>query len=203
MKRFISLVSAIAVFGMTIPAPVYAAPPPVIRESVGVCDYNAPTHCAAPNTDGSVNVKVTGGTGGTVTVNQGTAGASPWPVKIDQTTPGTTNGVQINAPVPAGTNVIGHVIGDTANYSSTNASTTVTLGGTYQTVFTSSGTRHGCLIQNPITATEALSIRQGSSAVWTINAGGSFNCAFPGGVVTDLIEVTAATTGHAFTAVSQ
>lgn len=31
---------------------------------------------------------------------------------IDQTTPGTTNGVQVNAPLPAGTNVIGHVIAD-------------------------------------------------------------------------------------------
>ena len=30
---------------------------------------------------------------GTVTANQGTAGAAAWPVKIDQTTPGTTNAV--------------------------------------------------------------------------------------------------------------
>lgn len=35
-------------------------------------------------------------------------------VGIDQTTPGTTNGVQINAALPAGSNVIGHVIVDTA-----------------------------------------------------------------------------------------
>jgi hypothetical protein len=33
-------------------------------------------------------------------------------VGIDQTTPGTTNGVQVNAALPAGTNVIGHVIVD-------------------------------------------------------------------------------------------
>lgn len=33
-------------------------------------------------------------------------------VGIDQTTPGTTNGVQVNAALPAGTNVIGHVIND-------------------------------------------------------------------------------------------
>lgn len=49
--------------------------------------------------------------------------------KIDQTTPGTTNGVQINAAIPAGGNVIGHVIADsgsttavTGNVAVTNAS---------------------------------------------------------------------------------
>lgn len=44
-------------------------------------------------------------------------------VKIDQTTPGTTNGVQVNAALPAGTNVIGHVIAD-------SGSTTVVTGTT-------------------------------------------------------------------------
>lgn len=46
-------------------------------------------------------------------------------VGIDQTTPGTTNGVQINAAIPAGSNVIGHVIVDTA------PSTAVTNAGTF------------------------------------------------------------------------
>lgn len=36
-------------------------------------------------------------------------------VGIDQTTPGTTNGVQINAALPAGTNIIGHTINDTGS----------------------------------------------------------------------------------------
>jgi hypothetical protein len=36
-------------------------------------------------------------------------------VGIDQTTPGTTNGVQVNAALPAGSNVIGHVIADTGS----------------------------------------------------------------------------------------
>lgn len=36
-------------------------------------------------------------------------------VGIDQTTPGTTNGVQVNAALPAGTNVIGHVIVDSSS----------------------------------------------------------------------------------------
>ena len=36
-------------------------------------------------------------------------------VGIDQTTPGTTNGVQVNAALPAGANVIGHVINDASS----------------------------------------------------------------------------------------
>lgn len=55
-------------------------------------------------------------------------------VGIDQTTPGTTNGVQVNAALPAGTNVIGHVIVDTA------PSTAVTNAGTFATQATQAGT---------------------------------------------------------------
>jgi len=40
---------------------------------------------------------ISGVISGTVTANQGTAGANAWPVKIDQTTPGTTNGVVVNS----------------------------------------------------------------------------------------------------------
>lgn len=64
------------------------------------------------NSGCSVTLSGTVVVSGTVTANQGTAGASAWPVKIDQTTPGTTNGVQVNAALPAGTNVIG-VTGNT------------------------------------------------------------------------------------------
>lgn len=58
-------------------------------------------------------------------------------VGIDQTTPGTTNGVQVNAALPAGTNTIGNVgivstgttvIGDSGNVA--NASAVATLAGT-------------------------------------------------------------------------
>lgn len=61
-------------------------------------------------------------------------------VGIDQTTPGTTNGVQVNAALPAGTNTIGNVgqvsqypVGATALTASatgTTAATTATLAGT-------------------------------------------------------------------------
>lgn len=37
-------------------APVSAAPFPSLSSDVGVCDPNSPTHCIAPNSDGSVNI---------------------------------------------------------------------------------------------------------------------------------------------------
>lgn len=94
-------------------------------------------------------------------------------------------------------------VGGAAAAVSTNASTTVTTGGAYQTVFASSTTRKGCTIQNPTTATEILNVRVKSVAVFTVPIGGTFTCGAPGVVISDLVEVTAATTAHAFTAVSQ
>lgn len=120
MKKLISVGTAILVASLNLSMPVYAAPFPVIKESVSVCDPNSPTHCQAPNTDGSINVKMTGGTGGTVTADQGTAGSSAWPMKIDQTTPGTTNGVQVNAAIPAGSAIIGKVGIDQTTPGTTN-----------------------------------------------------------------------------------
>lgn len=88
---------------------------------------------------------------------------------------------------------------------STDASSTVTSGGTYQTVFASNTSRKGCSIQNPTTATEVLNVRTKSTIVWTVPAGSVFNCSIGGipGSISDLVEVTAATMGHAFTAASQ
>lgn len=50
---------------------------------------NGPVSASCPGAAGSGTIS------GTVTANQGTAGAAAWPMKIDQTTPGTTNGVNI------------------------------------------------------------------------------------------------------------
>src|SRR5260221_8603233 len=53
-------------------------------------------------------------------------------VGIDQTTPGTTNGVQVNAALPAGANSIGSVVlGITAS----QGDTTIQIGGTAQNLF--------------------------------------------------------------------
>lgn len=53
-----------------------------------------------------------GGPGSQVTATLASGSALAGKFGIDQTTPGTTNGVQLNAALPAGTNVIGHVIAD-------------------------------------------------------------------------------------------
>lgn len=42
-------------------------------------------------------------------------------IRVDQTTPGTTNGVQVNAALPAGTNIIGNVRVDQTTPGTTNA----------------------------------------------------------------------------------
>jgi hypothetical protein len=65
---------------------------------------------------------------GTVAVSSAVLGAGSaivGKVGIDQTTPGTTNGVQVNAALPAGSNVIGGV---------TNVPLTNALAGLYETV---------------------------------------------------------------------
>jgi hypothetical protein len=93
---------------------------------------------------------------------------------------------------------------------SVNGSTTVTLGGTFQTVLAASATRRNCLIQNPTTATEVLFVHVGTLAsattakAITLAAGSAFSCAGSGGNVEGAaINVTAATNGHAFVLLSQ
>jgi hypothetical protein len=126
------------------------------------------------------------------------------------------------APCARAADPIGYVAGDGVNTvpvtaasplpvmfangaASADASGTVATGGTYQTVFAANSGRRGCLIQNPSTAGETLNVKVGAMAnPFTVPIGGSFNCASPGGlVVTDAIAVMAATTAHAFVAVSQ
>ena len=102
-----------------------------------ICDPTTPTQCAAVSAGGAVKVDASATTqpvsaaalplptGAATSANQSTeitslatiatnTGASVpagtaliGKVGIDQTTPGTTNGVQVNAALPAGTNVIG------------------------------------------------------------------------------------------------
>jgi hypothetical protein len=72
MKNISVLCGVLVILGL--PVVSFAAPPksPPPYYSV-ICDGNSPTHCTAPNSDGSFNVKVTGGTGGAI--NQGTPNA--------------------------------------------------------------------------------------------------------------------------------
>ncbi len=93
---------------------------------------------------------------------------------------------------------------------STNASGTITAGGTFQTLIapSASANRKGCLIQNPTTASEVLYVNVGSASPSTANsfslaAGATFSCNAAGVTVTDTISVEAATTSHAFVATYQ
>jgi hypothetical protein len=72
-------------------------------------------------------------------------------VGIDQTTPGTTNGVQVNAALPAGTNVIGHVIADTG-------STTAVTGNVATTAADGSSVTLGSKADAKSTATDTTAV---------------------------------------------
>lgn len=85
------------------------------------------------------------------------------------------------------------------NAASTDASGTVTSGGVYQTVVSSDPSRLGCQVQNPPTASENLSVKQGST-IFVLIPGATYTCSSGPTVVTDTIQVTGATTGHAFIA---
>jgi hypothetical protein len=109
-------------------------------------------------------------------------------VGIDQTTPGTTNGVAINAALPAGTNAIGSVTISNANangralpassapvvlnsqtYKAVAASATATLFGT---TGASGDYLDGVLIIPATAAAGVVSITDGSGSAITIFAGG-------------------------------
>ncbi len=72
-------------------------------------------------------------------------------VGIDQTTPGTTNGVQVNAALPAGSNVIGHVIAD-------SGSTTAVTGNVASTVADGANVTLGAKADAKSTATDTTAI---------------------------------------------
>jgi hypothetical protein len=116
----------------------------------------------------------------------------------------TSNGQTISAtPVvplsPSGAAIVSPGTGAT----STMNNATVTTGGTFQLVLSSSGSRKGCMIQNPINAIETLFVFFGGSGYTTANSvelapGAQVSCASGGVILTDAIYVTGATTGHAF-----
>ncbi len=92
----------------------------------------------------------------------------------------------------------------------TDSSSTVTAGGTFQSAIAASATRLGCLVENPVSATETLFVFPGANgSATTANSvslapGAAFSCATgTGAVLTDNISVTATTTGHAFIAKAQ
>jgi hypothetical protein len=87
---------------------------------------------------------------------------------------------------------------------STDFSGTITAGGSYQPIIAASGSRKGCLIQNPSTATEVLNVKFGTMASpFTLQPSQSISCLAGDVVLQDAITATAATNGHAFAATAQ
>jgi hypothetical protein len=87
---------------------------------------------------------------------------------------------------------------------STDSSGTITTGGSYQSIIAASGTRKGCLIQNPATATEVLNVKFATMAnPFTLLPGMSIGCNQGSVVLQDAVTATAPTTGHAFAALAQ
>lgn len=92
---------------------------------------------------------------------------------------------------------------------SMNSSGTVATANTFQTVLAANTGRGGCLIQNPTTAIEVLYVNFGAvgSATtgnsFTLAAGAGISCSSGGIVLTDAVNVTAGTAGHAFVALQQ
>lgn len=146
-------------------------------------------------------------------------------VGIDQTTPGTTNGVQVltgsttavTQATAANLNATVVVAAGTANIGSlspsgvttTSAAGTVTTGGTFQSVLASNTSRKGCVIQNPVAATETLFVFFGANGSATTGSsfglapGAAISCTAGLTILTDNVSVTATTTSHAFVVTSQ
>lgn len=99
---------------------------PGTTNGVAIVGVNGATALAGNGVTGTGSPRVTLASDGTAISTVGFLSA-----KIDQTTPGTTNGVQVNAALPVGANVIGKTSIDQATPGTTNAVQTIpgTTGG--------------------------------------------------------------------------
>lgn len=94
------------------------------------------------------------------------------------------------------------------NALSSDASSTVTTGGTFQTALIQNLTRLNCTIQNnDASKIEPLFVSIASSPTvansYALAYGATFSCTNGGVVMGDAIKVSAATTGHTFVETSQ
>lgn len=97
----------------------------------------------------------------------------------------------------------GTVITTPTAVTTTEKSTTIATGGAAVTIMATNTARKGCLLQNPVNATETLFIRfksaatTGSADSYGLPPGGSITCAGPGGTVnTDAVSANAVTSAH-------
>ncbi len=109
----------------------------------------------------------------------------------------------------AGNLFINEAVGPTRRGTLTDRSGTVATGGVSQTLAVANANRNYLLIENPTNATEPLYINftnaaaVGGSSSISLAPGGSFTMIAPAFVSTELVTVTATTTGHAFTSKEQ
>jgi hypothetical protein len=108
------------------------------------------------------------------------------------------------------TNSAGQAIPAPNAATTNNGSTTIATGGAFQSALASNAARKGCLIQNPLSATETLFVFFGANGSATtaksisLGPGAAVSCSIGGLVVaTDNVSVEAATTGHAFVEMDQ
>lgn len=110
-------------------------------------------------------------------------------VRIDQTTPGTTNGVQVTAALPAGSNIIGNFRVDQTTPGTTNGVVVNSIGSTtavfqaeasvafgaitasYVTLFTPSAATKILQLRNNMNASVSVSFDAGSTTNYVLDAG--------------------------------
>lgn len=160
----------------------------------GLCSYNNPTACGSPG----INNAHIGGTltvDGNSTLNGGTLSGS---YSGDFTATG--NPTFSGNPIFSGTPTFTGQPFFTA-YNLTDASGTITTGGTAQTLLASNGSRKGCSVQN--LSTQDLWISNVGTAAaskpsqW-VPPGSEWSCPF--NTATAAISIFGASTGQAFTA---
>ena len=144
--------------------------------------------------------------------NIATSVAGTLSTAISQTAPGVSNGVQINAALPTGANVIGAVTNATAaNFKAqvqgvpvtpTDKSGTITTGGTAQVAIALNANRRGFVIQN-LSAGDLwwndVGAATAASPSFKIVAGQGYE-SIAGNCPTTAISIIGATTGQAFAA---
>ena len=192
----------------------------VVADQTGNCPTTnvVPTGVGRPvygNSKGQICTNATGGGGSPGAVfgptAVGSAVANPPIINGFQDGGGLVAAVTPSAGLPV--NVVAGSLTGTLSPSTTtttNGSGTIATGGTFQSILASSGTRKGCLIQNPTTATEPLYVFFGANgSATTANSislapGASVNCTVSGLLVaTDNVSATATTNGHAYVEMSQ
>lgn len=173
----------------------------MLKRVLAVFILVAPLLCAAPVRAQQLQGSYTVPTCGTAPTGFGINGTAPYPAGGTYPDTQNQNGQKCVDVTIAG----GAVTTLPTGVISTDASFTVTTGGSYQTVLAANATRKACLFQNPTTATEVVTFKAGTQATaYTIAPGATFSCATTNGLVlTDAITATAATTSHAVAGSSQ